>query len=224
MLFMLLTFILAWICAVILRYSLWRNECSKRMPGEKPRLFDILGDVKDLIVFHAPSGSNMIQKNFQDQFRRRTEKYKKQKLFCLWVTYVPFVVIFKHEAVKIIHERKERYLSGHIEQDRGKRKALLDRLLEMHMETEELSEEDIWEEVNTFVLAGHETVSSAIVWALYLIGLHCDVQEKIHDELDKVFGEDTKRPVTEKDLNELQYLDCVLKVDIFNRKELRALL
>ncbi|KAF8797023.1 Cytochrome P450 4V2 like protein [Argiope bruennichi] len=81
----------------------------------------------------------------------------------------------------------------------------------MHMETEELSEEDIWEEVNTFVLAGHETVSSAIVWALYLIGLHCDVQEKIHDELDKVFGEDTKRPVTEKDLNELQYLDCVLK-------------
>ncbi|XP_055948116.1 cytochrome P450 4V2-like isoform X3 [Argiope bruennichi] len=106
MLFMLLTFILAWICAVILRYSLWRNECSKRMPGEKPRLFDILGDVKDLIVFHAPSGSNMIQKNFQDQFRRRTEKYKKQKLFCLWVTYVPFVVIFKHEAVKELMEKK----------------------------------------------------------------------------------------------------------------------
>ncbi|XP_055948472.1 cytochrome P450 4V2-like isoform X2 [Argiope bruennichi] len=112
---------------------------------------------------------------------------------------------------KIIQERKERYLSGHTEKDRGKRKALLDRLLEMHMETGELREEGIREEVNTFALAGHETVTVTIIWALYLIGLHKDVQEKIHEELDRVFEDDTKRPVTDKDLNDLQYLDCVLK-------------
>ncbi|GBM28372.1 Cytochrome P450 4c3 [Araneus ventricosus] len=58
---------------------------------------------------------------------------------------------------------------------------------------------------------GHETVSAAIAWALYLIGLHSDVQMKLHEELDKVFGEDTKQPASERDLSDLQYLDCVIK-------------
>ncbi|CAL1291393.1 unnamed protein product [Larinioides sclopetarius] len=80
------------------------------------------------------------------------------------------------------------------------------------MEAGELDVEDIREEVDTFAIAGHETVSTTISWALYLIGLYSDVQMKIHDELDKVFGDDTARPVSEKDLNDLQYLDCVLKV------------
>ncbi|GBM41316.1 Cytochrome P450 4V2 [Araneus ventricosus] len=111
----------------------------------------------------------------------------------------------------IIREKKKRYLSGQRDKSRAKHKALLDLLLDRHMETGELSEEDIREEVDTFALAGHETVSTAIAWALYLIGLYSDVQTKIHEELDKVFGEDTERPASEKDLSDLQYLDCVLK-------------
>ncbi|GBM28362.1 Cytochrome P450 4c3 [Araneus ventricosus] len=58
---------------------------------------------------------------------------------------------------------------------------------------------------------GHETVSAAIAWALYLIGLHSDVQTKLHEEMDKVFGEDTEQPASERNLSDLQYLDCVLK-------------
>ncbi|CAL1285541.1 unnamed protein product [Larinioides sclopetarius] len=112
----------------------------------------------------------------------------------------------------IIQQKKSRYLKDQKHHDSEKHKALLDLLLEKHMETGELSEEDIREEVDTFASAGHETVSISIVWALYLIGLHSEVQMKIHEELDTVFGEDT-RPVTEKDLNDLQYLDCVLKVN-----------
>ncbi|GFU38378.1 probable cytochrome P450 4d20, partial [Nephila pilipes] len=58
---------------------------------------------------------------------------------------------------------------------------------------------------------GHETVSHTITWALYLIGLYPDVQAKIHEELDRIFGTDTERDVTESDLNDLKYLNCVLK-------------
>ncbi|GFT64994.1 hypothetical protein TNCV_3615001 [Trichonephila clavipes] len=63
---------------------------------------------------------------------------------------------------------------------------------------------------------GYETVSDTMTWALYLIGLYPDVQEKIHEELDRIFGSDVDRCVTENDLNELKYLDCVLKVGIFS--------
>ncbi|GIZ01901.1 cytochrome P450 4c3 [Caerostris extrusa] len=48
-------------------------------------------------------------------------------------------------------------------------------------------------------------------WALYLIGLHKDVQEKIHEELDRIFGDDVERPVSTEDLKDMHYLDIVLK-------------
>ncbi|CAL1283603.1 unnamed protein product [Larinioides sclopetarius] len=112
---------------------------------------------------------------------------------------------------KIIQEKKEKHLKGESETHNGKYKALLDLLLEKHFETHELNEEDIREEVNTFVLAGHETVATSASWALYLIGLHPDVQAKIHEEIDEVFGDEMKRPLTEIDLKNLHFLDSVLK-------------
>ncbi|PRD32972.1 UNVERIFIED_CONTAM: Cyp4c3 [Trichonephila clavipes] len=60
-------------------------------------------------------------------------------------------------------------------------------------------------------MKGYESVSVTITWALFLVGLHPDVQEKIHEELDRTFGSDLDRFVTENDLNDFKYLDCVLK-------------
>ncbi|GFR28469.1 cytochrome P450 4c3 [Trichonephila clavata] len=102
-------------------------------------------------------------------------------------------------------------MSGNKDNVKGKRKAFMDLLLELHFKTQELSEKDIRDEVNTFIVAGYETVSVTITWALYLIGLHPDIQEKIHDELDRIFGSDVDRDIIESDLNDLKYLDCVLK-------------
>ncbi|GFR21835.1 cytochrome P450 4V2 [Trichonephila clavata] len=59
---------------------------------------------------------------------------------------------------------------------------------------------------------GHETIALTITWALYLIGLHPDVQAKLYEETERVFGKDRNRYVTERDLNDLKYLDCVLKL------------
>ncbi|GFR08849.1 cytochrome P450 4V2 [Trichonephila clavata] len=109
-----------------------------------------------------------------------------------------------------IKKKKKEYLSVNKDCKR-KRKTLMNLLLELHFETQELSEEDLCAEVNTLIAAGYETVSDTMTWILYLIGLHPDVQEKIHEELDRIFGSDVDRHVTESDLNDLKYLDCVLK-------------
>ena len=59
-------------------------------------------------------------------------------------------------------------------------------------------------------IKGHDTTSSGINWALHLLGCHPEIQEKIHEEIDQVFGDDD-REVTYEDLKSLCYLECCLK-------------
>jgi len=51
----------------------------------------------------------------------------------------------------------------------------------------------------------------AISWSLLLIGLDPEVQEKVHSEIDSVFGEDKIRPINNEDLKDLKYLECCIK-------------
>ncbi|KAK7579861.1 hypothetical protein V9T40_000490 [Parthenolecanium corni] len=69
---------------------------------------------------------------------------------------------------------------------------------------------DVREEVDTFMFEGHDTVSIALYWTVYLVGLHPDIQEKVHTELDDVLGS-AEAPANLKTLQELKYLECVIK-------------
>ncbi|CAL1268171.1 unnamed protein product [Larinioides sclopetarius] len=122
------------------------------------------------------------------------------------------IKILHNFTMSVIQEKKRKLLSGDPEVGiKKKRMALMDLLLEHHIKTKSLTEEDIREEVDTFAFEGHDTTSMGISWALYLIGLHKDVQEKVHEELDGIFGDDNERHANTEDLKDMKYLDCVLK-------------
>ncbi|XP_011307511.1 cytochrome P450 4C1 [Fopius arisanus] len=92
-----------------------------------------------------------------------------------------------------------------------KRRAFLDLLLECSENTKEpLTIEQIQEQVNTFMFAGHDTTGALMSWALFSIGNDETVQNNIHRELDEVF-EETNEPVTTKQVPHLKYLDRVIK-------------
>lgn len=57
-----------------------------------------------------------------------------------------------------------------------KRHALLDLMLEMSENGTQLSDEDLREEVNTFMYAGHDTTATSISWILYALGRHPEYQ------------------------------------------------
>jgi len=117
----------------------------------------------------------------------------------------------------------------------------MDTLIYQHLkDPNSLSEQDIREEVDTFMFEGelvlrdnvlemnflhvytqgHDTTGWGISWATYLIGCNPDVQEKIHQELDSVFGPPTPNAVddfiknanySKDDLRQLKYLECAIK-------------
>ncbi|EEB90477.1 hypothetical protein MPER_11312, partial [Moniliophthora perniciosa FA553] len=66
-----------------------------------------------------------------------------------------------------------------------------------------MSDEDVLAQVPTFLVAGHETTSTATTWALYLLTQHPEVQSKLREELLSV---STSEP-TMDELNALPYLD-----------------
>lgn len=93
---------------------------------------------------------------------------------------------------------------------RRKRLAFLDLLIEMALDSGSLTDEDLREEVNTFMFEGHDTTAASTNWAIHLLGANPYVQMKLQEELDRIFG-DTDRPVTMDDVRELKYMECVVK-------------
>ncbi|XP_035221744.1 cytochrome P450 4V2-like [Stegodyphus dumicola] len=91
-----------------------------------------------------------------------------------------------------------------------KSRALLDLLLDEHINNNSITETEIREEVDTFTFEGHDTTSIAVCWCLYMIGLHPWIQDKIHDELDSIFCE-SNRDVMMDDIKDMKYLECVVK-------------
>ena len=92
------------------------------------------------------------------------------------------------------------------------KKAFLDYLLEENIKNENvIDEKGIQEEVDTFMFEGHDTTAVSIVWALYLLGLNKTAQNKVHEELDSIFGDDHDRQITTEDISKLKYLECCIK-------------
>ncbi|XP_037933935.1 probable cytochrome P450 4d14 [Teleopsis dalmanni] len=92
-----------------------------------------------------------------------------------------------------------------------KRMAFLDVLLQSTVDGKPLTNADIREEVDTFMFEGHDTTTSGISYTCYLIARHPEIQQKLFDEIREVIGDDKNKPITMKDLQELKYLDIVIK-------------
>lgn len=124
------------------------------------------------------------------------------------------------KTIDEIHEYTSGIISTRIQQKKAEnlaqkpanRLAFLDLLIDARTEDGKgLSSQGIQEEVDGFMFAGHDTGSSATTWAIYLLGRHPAIQDRVVEELDSVFGDDRERPATTDDLKKLTYLEQVIK-------------
>ncbi|WAR03344.1 CP4F2-like protein [Mya arenaria] len=70
---------------------------------------------------------------------------------------------------------------------------------------------EIRNEVDTFLFEGHDTTTSGTSWILYSIAKYSDVQKKLHEEIDQVFGDRQSEDITWEDLSCLPYMTMVIK-------------
>nr|BAV93942.1 cytochrome P450 4GL1v2 [Chamberlinius hualienensis] len=144
-----------------------------------------------------------------------------------WIFRLTNAGKIEKEALKIVHgftnkiikmKRENFKTDDDLSQDneeeilgKKRRVALLDMLLkESSSGNQPLTDEDIREEVDTFMFEGHDTTAVGISWALYCIGQLPEIQQKMYDELYNIFG-DSDRDATTEDFHHMKYMDLVLK-------------
>jgi cytochrome P450 len=91
--------------------------------------------------------------------------------------------------------------------DRGD---LLSMLLMAQDEEEDgggMTDRQVRDEAMTIFLAGHETTANALAWTWYLLSVSPEVEERVHEEVDRVLG---GRTPTIADLPHLTYVEQVI--------------
>nr|XP_018912166.1 PREDICTED: cytochrome P450 4C1-like isoform X2 [Bemisia tabaci] len=111
-----------------------------------------------------------------------------------------------------IRGKKEGKWKQRIEELEGSQKmAFLDLLLEAcEKQSVSLTDEDLRDEVNTFMFEGHDTTAVSMGYTLFLLGNHPEIQEKCHRELSDIFQGSNRTP-TVADLQKMKYLEQVIK-------------
>src|SRR2546421_1227971 len=117
-------------------------------------------------------------------------------------------VAFMNKMVdEIIAERR-----GNAEAAEGKKDMLgammtgVDRLT-----GEQLDDVNIRYQINTFLIAGHETTSGLLSCTLYALLKHPEVLKKAYEEVDRVLGPDIDARPTYQQVTQLNYVTQILK-------------
>ena len=76
---------------------------------------------------------------------------------------------------------------------------------------EQLDDVNIRYQINTFLIAGHETTSGLLSCTIYALLKHPEVLKKAYEEVDRVLGPDTDARPTYQQVTQLTYITQILK-------------
>src|SRR5881396_1122246 len=76
---------------------------------------------------------------------------------------------------------------------------------------EQLDDVNIRYQMNTFLIAGHETTSGMLSFAIYFLLNNPHVLQRAYEEVDRVLGRDVNTKPTAQQVNQLVYIGQILK-------------
>ncbi|XP_025831452.1 cytochrome P450 4d2 isoform X2 [Agrilus planipennis] len=162
--------------------------------------------VEDLCSLVIKRGINIVYK--LEFLYQRTNLYK-QELQALDVLHSTTQSVIKNKKAKMGNSS----VTDETENEYGikKKLAFLDLLLQSTIDGRPLSDAELQDEVSTFMFAGHDTTASAISFVLYNLSLYPDIQNKVVMEQKLIFSDNFDRTCSYSDLNEMKYLEAVIK-------------
>lgn len=109
--------------------------------------------------------------------------------------------MIRQVCLDLVKEKKEKFA----------RKALTDvDILSVAIESGGFSDEDLVNQLMTFLAAGHETTASAMQWAIYMLCLHPEVQMRLRKEVREHLPPiESGQDITALDIDHLPYLNAV---------------
>ncbi|KAL9595950.1 MAG: hypothetical protein Q9219_006141 [cf. Caloplaca sp. 3 TL-2023] len=122
---------------------------------------------------------------------------------------LPFL---RNEKIRQASAFLRAFCRSSIESKRRKPQAELDDeldILTVAMRSGEFSNEDLVDQMMTFLAAGHETTASALTWAIYLLAKHPDIQTRLRNEIRSLLPHPIENPptiVTSETMAKLTYL------------------
>ncbi|KAL0279697.1 UNVERIFIED_CONTAM: hypothetical protein PYX00_001197 [Menopon gallinae] len=209
--------------------------CEKLAEKAGKGPFDIYKDVKLLAldnIYETAMGFNMdVQRNSESEYVQAVKNMchvANQRIFKVWLM-IDFIfklsgyAKIQEKALKVLHQatndvirrrglgRPRNTITETEDPDENtqKKRAFLD-LLQHSPEVMTWSQNEIRREVDTFLFAGHDTVSSGLGFAFYCLAHNPEVQEKVYEEQVKIFGNSSRLP-TADDIHEMKYLERVIK-------------
>eukprot|EP00808_Paulinella_micropora_P002175 g68255.t1 len=185
---------------------------------------DVLGQVAFSSDFHSLTAKDgeeaPLTTTFKVIFDRLVWRRKLGWLDYLvhWREVLPYaraVARLDQTAISVVKARKKQE-SARPQDGGGERSGardLLSCLLARDPQTNRqlLTDQQIVDNLKTFIFAGHDTTGAALAWALYLVTLHPPVLRAVRAEVADVFGHNPVEHMTVQHLGKLAFIDAVVK-------------
>jgi cytochrome P450 len=83
-------------------------------------------------------------------------------------------------------------------------------ILSVALESGSFSDEDLVDQLMTFLAAGHETTASSMTWGIYMLARFPKIQERLRQEIrEKLPSVDSDTDITSLDIDHMPYLNAV---------------
>ena len=109
--------------------------------------------------------------------------------------------VIKRTCFDLIQEKKQRLEKSSSEKD----------ILSVAIESGGFSDENLVNQLMTFLIAGHETTAAALSWTICMLCKHSDVQTRLQKEVRSALPDprDANMSVSASDIDNLPYLNAV---------------
>ncbi|KAH8404055.1 hypothetical protein KR215_008730 [Drosophila sulfurigaster] len=165
-----------------------------------------------------PSNLHIAIEDLCDVVQKRTFSIVKRfdALFRLTPYYLKqrrALQLLRNEVKRIIEQRSHQLAKANANPNNSEpiNKPFLDILLGAKLDGRALKEREIVEELSTFIFTGHDTVASAISFAVYTLSRHPHIQQKVYEEQVRIFGKDLSGESDIERLQKMHYLELVIR-------------
>ncbi|TFY82939.1 hypothetical protein EWM64_g1077 [Hericium alpestre] len=179
-------------------------------PDDQPN--EMFRAVQTLMSFDPSSLSFMIPAIFPPARHIPTQRFREM---------IKALKVLRRICSDMVMEKEHRVMAGTVDDEKGwmkdstqgpQERDLTALLVKANLAAEAadaLNDQDLAYQIPTFVVAGHETTSTALLWTIQSLYQHPRVQDKLRAEVS-AHPTDTSTPSIDE-LNAMPYLDAVLR-------------